>query len=75
MGSFIKDGNSDEYETGRNLLASEKTITIDPKRGYFCLGNNKFASNNYKHRSSIHEIVTGRAFTMDKLIREKIDKK
>jgi hypothetical protein len=48
---------------------------VDPKKGYLALCNNKFASNNYKHRSSIHQLVTGRAFTLNKLISEKISKK
>lgn len=75
MGAFIKDGNSDEYDMGPSLTVEEKAVMLDPKKGYFALGNNKFASNNYKHRSSIHQVVTGRSFTIDKFIRSKIEKK
>ncbi len=48
---------------------------MDVKKGYVSMANNKFASDNYKHRSSIQQAVTGRSFMIDKLIREKIDKK
>lgn len=69
MGSFIKDGNSDEYDFLDELPLEEKAMILDPKKGYFSLANNKFATNNYKHRSSIHQITTGRAFRLDKIIR------
>ena len=75
MGSFIKDGNSDEYDFLPELTLSEKPMVVNPKKGYFSMCNNKFTSNNFKHRSSIHQIVTGRAFTLDKMISDKISKK
>lgn len=31
MGSFIKDGNSDEYEMGDDLSAAETLIILDRK--------------------------------------------
>jgi acyl-homoserine lactone acylase PvdQ len=68
MGSFIKDGNSDLYDFKEPVPFKEKPIIHDPKKGYFSMANNKFASNNYKHRSSLHQLTTGRSWILDKLI-------
>lgn len=38
------------------------------------MANNKFASDNFEFRSSIHEIITGRSFRLDNLVRDKIAK-
>jgi len=38
------------------------------------MANNKFSTNNYKHRSSIHQITTGRAYRLNNLIKNKIKK-
>lgn len=48
---------------------------LDPKKGYFSMANNKFVSDNYKHRSSLQQLTTGRSWVLDKLIQEKIQKK
>ncbi len=48
---------------------------LDVKKGYISMANNKFATDNYKHRASTHQIVTGRSFMIDKFIREKLDRK
>lgn len=39
------------------------------------MGNNRFASDNYKYRSSLHEITTGRSYIIDKFIKDKINNK
>ena len=39
------------------------------------MANNKFVSDNFKHGSSVHQLVTGRAFVLNKIIQGKIDKK
>lgn len=69
MGSFIKDGNTDTYEMGEYLNSTEKPRLIDPSRGYIAMCNNRFASDNFEFRSSLHEIVTGRVYRLDKAIR------
>jgi hypothetical protein len=72
MGSFIKDGNTDIFEMGEYLNASEKPRFFNSKKGYVAMCNNRFASDNFEFRSSLHEIVTGRIFRLDKIIREHI---
>jgi hypothetical protein len=47
-------------------------MLIDPKRGYVSMCNNRFASDHYQFRSSLHEITTGRSYRLDKVIRERI---
>ena len=54
MGSFIKNGNSDLYDMGELLPQSEKPFLLDPEKGYVAMCNNRFASDHYKHRSSLH---------------------
>ena len=39
------------------------------------MANNKFVSDNFKYGSSVHQLVTGRAFTLNKIIQDKIGKK
>lgn len=45
---------------------------MDPKRGYVSMCNNRFASDHFDLRSSLHEITTGRAYRIDKVLREGI---
>ena len=75
MGSFIKDGNSDQYDFLPQLPIKEKLIIINPEKGYFSMCNNKVASNNYKHGSSLHQLSTGRSAILDKLITDQIKSK
>ena len=75
MGSFIKDGNTDEYDMGEYLSREEQPRYSDFKKGYVSLANNRFASDNFKHRSSLHEIVTARSYRISNMIEERIAKK
>lgn len=68
MGSFIKDGNSDDYEMGELLNDQEKPRLVNPKKGYVAMCNNRFASDHFELRSSLHEIVTGRSYRLHNII-------
>jgi acyl-homoserine lactone acylase PvdQ len=57
---------------GEYLNSSEKPRLIDPKKGYVAMCNNRFVSDHFEFRSSLHEIVTGRIYRLDKVIKEKI---
>lgn len=59
---------------GEYLTFSEKPRLMDPKRGYVSMCNNRFASDNFEFRSSLHEITTGRAYRIDKVLSEGISK-
>lgn len=37
--------------------------------------NNKFAPDQFAHRGSLHEITTGRAFRLERIINDKIKAK
>lgn len=74
MGSFIKDGNTDIYDMGEYLTRDEKPKLFDNKRGYIAMCNNRFVSDHFAHRSSLHEIVTGRSYRLDKIISQRISK-
>lgn len=47
---------------------------MDSKKGYVAMCNNRFASDNFEFRSSLHEIVTGRIFRLEKIIKDNIEK-
>lgn len=64
MGSFIKDGNTDMFDMGEYLSFEEKPRFMDSRKGYVAMCNNRFASDNFEFRSSLHEIVTGRIFRL-----------
>jgi acyl-homoserine lactone acylase PvdQ len=68
MGSFIKDGRTDIYKMGEFLNKDEKPKLFNPSKGYISMANNRFASNAFEFRSSLHEIVTGRAYRIQNLI-------
>lgn len=68
----MKDGNTDIFDMGDLLTLQEKPKILDPERGYVALCNNKFASDHHKFRSTLHEIVTGRAYRLEKIITQKI---
>ena len=57
------------------LTIEQKPLIINPKKGYLAMANNKFVSDNFKYGSSVHQLVTGRAFTLNKIIQDKIGKK
>jgi acyl-homoserine lactone acylase PvdQ len=69
MGSFIKDGNLDIYDMKGILKDEDEPYLENPSKGYLGFANNKFASDNYEFRSTLHEIVTGRAFRLEKFIK------
>lgn len=48
---------------------------IDPEKGYIVTANNKFASDNLIHHSSIHSISTARGLRINMLIEDLIKKK
>ena len=75
MGSFMKDGNTDIYDMGEFLSNAEMPKLMDPQRGYVALCNNKFASDHHEFRSTLHEIVTGRAYRLEQIITKNIQKK
>ena len=54
MGSFMKNGNSDLYDMGELIPLDQKPHLLDPEKGYIAMCNNRFASDHYKHRSSVH---------------------
>jgi acyl-homoserine lactone acylase PvdQ len=61
MGSFIKNGSTSIYDFGDYYNQSEMPILMNPKRGYITMTNNKFASDNFDLRGSIHEPSNARA--------------
>jgi hypothetical protein len=60
---------------GEDLTVDELMVVFDREEGYVSMANNRFVSDNYKYRSSLHEITTGRAYYLDKIIRERIGRK
>ncbi len=70
MSGFMKDGTISDYEmTG--FLKQNPRIE-NPKKGYMAMCNNKFAPDQFTHRGSLHEITTGRAYRLERIITEKI---
>lgn len=49
---------------GEYLNKDEKPYLYNPKKGYIAMCNNRFASDHFDLRSSLHEIVTGRAYRL-----------
>lgn len=47
MGSFIKDGNTALYDMKGVLSDSEEPFFKNPKKGYYAMANNKFASDHF----------------------------
>ena len=74
MGSFVKDGSSDLYDMGEFYSWEEKPKLFNPSKGYASMANNKFAEDSFDLRGSIHEQTTGRAYRLQKIISEKIEK-
>jgi acyl-homoserine lactone acylase PvdQ len=54
MGSFIKNGTTTIYDQQESLTYEERPTLINPKRGYIAMTNNKFATDNYVHRTNLH---------------------
>ncbi len=70
VSGFMKDGTVSTYDmTG---FLEENPSLHNPKKGYLALCNNKFAPDQYTHRGSLHEITTGRAYRLNRIITEKI---
>lgn len=59
---------------GEYLNKEEKPFLLNPKKGFVSMCNNRFASDNFEFRSSLHEIVTGRSYRLETLIKDKIKK-
>ena len=74
MGSFIKDGTTDLYDMKDFLSFEDFPHLTNPKKGYVCMANNKFAEDSFVDRCSIHEISTGRSYRLEKIITDKIKK-
>ena len=57
----------------KGFLSNElKPKVYNAKKGFVAMCNNKFAQDEFKYRSSLHEITTGRAYRLEKIITQKI---
>lgn len=74
MGSFIKNGTTDQYESLGPLEFHERPLIVNPKKGYVAMTNNKMTSNNYVYQTNMHEISNGRSARLDQIINSKIAK-
>lgn len=70
MSGFMKDGTVSDYDM--NGFLDKNPQVRNPKKGYLAMCNNKFAPDQFTHRGSLHEITTGRAFRLEKIITDKI---
>lgn len=70
MSGFMKDGTVSDYDMNGFLELNPQVR--NPKKGYLAMCNNKFAPDQFAHRGSLHEITTGRAYRLEKIITDKI---
>lgn len=54
MGSFVKNGSTSIYDFLDYYTYPELPILMNPERGYITMTNNKFASDNFDLRGSLH---------------------
>jgi acyl-homoserine lactone acylase PvdQ len=73
LSGFMKDGSVSDYDM-KGFLDSNPRIK-NPKKGYVAMCNNKYAPDEYTHRGSLHEITTGRAYRLERIITDKIKSK
>lgn len=66
MGGFLKDGSVSDYDM-KGFLDDNPKLK-NPKKGYVAMCNNKFAPDEYISRGSLHQITTGRAFRLERII-------
>lgn len=71
MSGFMKDGTVSDYDMNGFLDLNPQVR--NPKKGYLAMCNNKFAPDQFTHRGSLHEITTGRAYRLERIITEKIE--
>jgi acyl-homoserine lactone acylase PvdQ len=69
MGSFIKNGSTSIYDFGEYYNYSEMPLIMNPKRGYISMTNNKFASDKFDLRGSMHEPSNARALRIETLLK------
>lgn len=67
----MKDGTVSDYDMNGFLDLNPQVR--NPKKGYLAMCNNKFAPDQFTHRGSLHEITTGRAYRLERIITEKIE--
>jgi len=70
MSGFMKDGTVSDYDMNGFLELNPQIR--NPKKGYLAMCNNKFAPDQFAHRGSLHEITTGRAYRLERIITDKI---
>ena len=68
MGSFIKNGSTTKYDFGDYYTQQELPLLMNPERGYIAMTNNKFASDHFDLRGSLHEPSNSRALRIDTLL-------
>jgi penicillin amidase len=72
--AFIKEGWTGENEWLGYVSLNDQPRFIDPPKGFFCMGNNKFLPDTDKYHLSWNTNPTSRARRIYDLISELINK-
>ena len=73
-GGFVSDGTKAENDWIGLVPVSENPQIVNPKKGYIVTANNKFATDNIKHGTSINIGTSSRADRIEEMILAKISK-
>ena len=74
QGAIVLDGTDSKYDWKGYVPFVEVPHVINPPKGYIIVANNKVATDNIKHRTSLNQWTTSRAKRIEEVMKDLLAK-